>query len=125
MDKVEMQEIDQQIMSKRTLNLQLTLRDVDTNQVATANLSLFSNDQLTLVRELGQCSLRALADIGLVKLKKESDMDDKKEEKLEEQKQDLKHHKTEETDNLVKSERPSDDYMDSHEMDRETHGKKH
>jgi hypothetical protein len=36
---------------------------------------------------------------------------------------DLAHHKTEETDNLVKAERPSDDFMDSHKLDREDHGK--
>ncbi len=41
-----------------------------------------------------------------------------------EQLDDLAHQKPEETDNLQKSERPSDDYMDTHELDRETHGKK-
>ena len=37
--------------------------------------------------------------------------------------QDLAHHKTEETDNLVKAERPADDFMKDHDLDKETHGK--
>lgn len=37
---------------------------------------------------------------------------------------DLKHHKTTETDTLVKAERPSDDFMDSHDLDKDTHGRK-
>ena len=46
------------------------------------------------------------------------------EEKKDSQVQDLGHQKPEETDNLQKSARPSDDYMDSHGLSRETHGKK-
>jgi hypothetical protein len=38
--------------------------------------------------------------------------------------QDLKWQKPEESDNLQKSERPADDYMDSRGLDRDTHGKK-
>jgi len=53
-------------------------------------------------------------------------MSDTKEEvkKAEPQKQDLAHHKTEETDNLCKAENPADDFMDQKQLDRETHGKK-
>ena len=50
--------------------------------------------------------------------------DPKEVKKAEDQPQDLSHHKTEETDELVKAERPADDFMDSHRLDRETHGKK-
>lgn len=52
------------------------------------------------------------------------DGEDKAPEQKPEQSQDLTHQKPEQTDNLQKSERPSDDYMDSHNLDRETHGKK-
>ena len=54
----------------------------------------------------------------------DQDKDKKPEEKAPEQVQDLTHQKPEETDNLAKSERPDDGFMDSHNMDRETHGKK-
>lgn len=46
------------------------------------------------------------------------------EKKLEEQPQDLTHHKTESTDTLVKAERPAEDFMRQHDLDKETHGKK-
>lgn len=41
-----------------------------------------------------------------------------------EMEQDLAHHKTEETDTLVKAENPADDFMKSKELDKETHGHK-
>lgn len=41
-----------------------------------------------------------------------------------EQTQDLSHQKPEETDNLQKSARPDDTYTDTHELDRDTLGKK-
>lgn len=37
--------------------------------------------------------------------------------------QDLTHHKTQETDTLVKAERPADDFMKYNQLDKETHGK--
>jgi len=45
-------------------------------------------------------------------------------EKAGDQDQDLTDQKPEESDNLQKSARPADDYMDSHGLDRDTHGKK-
>jgi len=51
-------------------------------------------------------------------------MSDPKEKEKEKQVQDLLHQKPEETDNIQKSERPSDDYMDSRGLDHETHGNK-
>jgi len=42
----------------------------------------------------------------------------------EDQPQDLAHQKPEETNNLNKSERPSDDYLDSRGLDHDTLGKK-
>jgi len=50
--------------------------------------------------------------------------DQKKPEQEKEMPQDLKHHRPEETDELAKSEHPADDFMDSKQLDRETHGKK-
>lgn len=44
-------------------------------------------------------------------------------EKAEDQKQDLTHHKTEETDVLVKAENPADDFMKQNDLDKSTHGK--
>lgn len=44
-------------------------------------------------------------------------------QKAEEQPQDLAHHKTAETDTLVKAEHPADDFMRSKDLDKETHGK--
>lgn len=51
--------------------------------------------------------------------------DDDEKEKIEkaEMPQDLTHHKTEETDTLVKAENPADDFMKEKELDKETHGK--
>jgi hypothetical protein len=46
------------------------------------------------------------------------------EKKPEQQEQDLTHHKTETTDVLVKAERPAEDFMSQHDLDKETHGKK-
>ena len=43
--------------------------------------------------------------------------------KAAEQKQDLTHHKTEETDVLVKAEAPADDFMQKNDLDKKTHGK--
>ena len=40
-----------------------------------------------------------------------------------EQQQDLTHHQTSETDELVKSAEPSDDFMKQKGLDKETHGK--
>jgi hypothetical protein len=40
-----------------------------------------------------------------------------------EQQHDLIHHKPEETDELVKSAEPSDDFMKQKGLDKETHGK--
>ena len=57
-------------------------------------------------------------------VQRRAEMDDKKEDKKEEQAVDLGHQKPEETDNLQKSERPADDYMESRDLDKETHGKK-
>jgi hypothetical protein len=39
------------------------------------------------------------------------------------QTQDLTHHKTQETDTLVKAERPADDFMKYNQLDKETHGR--
>lgn len=39
------------------------------------------------------------------------------------QPQDLTHHKTEETDTLVKAAEPADDFMRHNDLDKETHGK--
>lgn len=51
--------------------------------------------------------------------------DDKKpKEEPKEQPQDLTHHKTEETDNLVKAENPDESFMNQKDLDKETHGKK-
>lgn len=41
----------------------------------------------------------------------------------EEMTQDLTHHKTEETDELVKAAEPSDDFMRERRLDKDTHGK--
>lgn len=41
----------------------------------------------------------------------------------EEMNQDLTHHKTEETDVLVKAENPADDFIREKRLDPETHGK--
>ena len=40
-----------------------------------------------------------------------------------EQAQDLIHHKPQETDTLVKAERPADDFMSYNQLDKDTHGK--
>lgn len=48
---------------------------------------------------------------------------DKEQTEKSEQPQDLTHHKTQETDVLVKAENPADDFMRTKELDKETHGK--
>ena len=52
-------------------------------------------------------------------------MDNKEKEQVEkaEMDQDLAHHKTQETDVLVKAENPADDFMQQKDLDKETHGK--
>lgn len=109
------------------LNLQLKLEDTDTKNQATVNLNLFSDqDQKAIYRSCCQAMYDGLAQMGIITKPEEAKMgeDDKAPEQKPEQSQDLTHQKPEETDNLQKSERPSDDYMDSHGLDRETHGKK-
>lgn len=53
------------------------------------------------------------------------DTEQKRLEEIEkaEMPQDLTHHKTQETDTLVKAENPADDFMKSKELDKTTHGK--
>lgn len=73
MDKAELQEIEDQLKAKGQTNLLLTLKDTDSNQTATVNLSLYSNDPVTLITQMQRAIVRALADIGLVKLKEIGD----------------------------------------------------
>jgi hypothetical protein len=97
------------------LKLLLTLEDQNTkNQVQTL-VEVF--EEYATEGAL----LRAVQDLGKqIGAIRGENMETKK---AEEQTQDLAHHKTEETDTLVKAERPADDFMKSNDLDKETHGK--
>lgn len=84
-------------------------------------LEIYSNDDVALEMALKQGS-----DTLLKKLRGEGmDTEQKRLEEIEkaEMPQDLAHHKTQETDTLVKAENPADDFMKSKELDKATHGK--
>ena len=84
---------------------------------------MFSNDELSLYNAIAGSAGKLFENY------KGETMETKQQDETEltkavEQKQDLTHHKTEETDNLVKAERPADDFMKQNDLDKETHGKK-
>lgn len=106
-------------MSDGAVNLLLKIEDRDTKNSVQVLLSFF-NDKNHRGNYVKACEALygAMTQLGVIKGEVMTT------EKKEEQSQDLTWQTPEETDTLVKAERPADDFMDSNELDRSTHGKK-
>ena len=116
----------EQIKMKPLHNLQMTLLDRQSGIQHQTYLEVFSNDELSLALAVSGAAAKLFKTYkGENTMDQEiKQQDDTTFKKAADQKQDLTHHKTEETDNLVKAERPADDFMKQNDMDKETHGKK-
>lgn len=104
------------------VNLLLKVEDQDTKNSVQVLLN-FYNDENHRGNFVRACEslYHAMAQLGVLKSKGDTNMTT---EKKEEQKQDLTWQTPEETDTLAKAERPADDFMDTNELDRDSHGKK-
>ena len=94
-------------------NISLSIEDLDTGNVVKTKLEFYQDDTATIRERIVSEATSIAKQMGYTE-----------EKKMNEQDQDLDYQKPEETDNLQKSERPADDYMDSRGLDHETHGKK-
>ena len=107
-------EIEQKLMQGQ-LNLALKIQDLDTGVESTTVVRFYGNEEkIQTWQKMVMALQNTMKGMGL--------MDTEKKQK-EEQPQDLTHHKTQETDVLVKAENPSDDFMKYNTLDKETHGK--
>lgn len=113
------QENSEQMLPLPNQRFQLTLTDRNSGNQVNSFLEVYSNEDSAVDSALKQ---------GIEQLLKQlrgENMDNKEKEQVEkaEMDQDLAHHKTQETDVLVKAENPADDFMQQKDLDKETHGK--
>lgn len=104
---------------KGKVNLKISLEDQDTKNEMTLKLNIFNDEnEFEIYKRVCEGVRTLLTEVGVL-THREIKMDT---EKKEEQTQDLTHQKPAGGE-LNKSERPADDYMDTHGLDRDTHEK--